>query len=218
MATRDENQARETGATRPGLAGDSGGNGQQQVRTREGPQSQGAEGENRSMSRRPGRRDLASSSSNPFESIWQLSRDMDRLMGSIFRGNLAPAFGPPFRSQQGFSEASAALWSPRIDVEQRGDSLIVSADLPGVRKEDVQIEVSQDGLTLSGERREEHEAGGEAAGYRSVERTYGSFYRTVPLPDTVNREQLKASMRDGVLRITIPFDEKAKPRRVQIES
>jgi HSP20 family protein len=152
--------------------------------------------------------------------MWQLSREMDRMMSSAFGGG-SPFFGSNFRSalQRGRDEewGGPTLWSPRVDVEQRADSIIVRADLPGVRKEDVQIEVTDEGLTLSGERHEEREEGGEDQGYRAVERSYGSFYRTIPLPQKVKLEQLKAKMRDGVLEITVPLDESARPRRVKIE-
>jgi HSP20 family protein len=215
MASRNETQDRETRATSKQFAGE-GNNGNQQVQSRGSQAQRGEEG--RSLSRSQGRRDLTSGGGgNPFESIWQLSREMDRLMGSVFGGGLSPLWGSPYRAlQQGFGDTGAMQWSPRVEMEQRGDSIVVSADLPGVRKEDVQIELTQDGLTISAERRDEREAGEE--GYRSSERSYGSFYRTIPLPQTVDREQLKANMRDGVLRITIPVAESAKPRRIQIGS
>jgi HSP20 family protein len=218
MASRNETQDRESRATSKQFAGEGSNGNQQQVQSRQSSQAQRGE-EGRSLSRSQGRRDLTSGSSNPFESLWQLSREMDRLMGSVFGGGLSPLWGSPYRAlQQGFGDTSAMQWSPRVEMEQRGDSIVVSADLPGVRKEDVQIELTQDGLTISAERRDEREAGDEESGYRSSERSFGSFYRTIPLPQTVDREQLKASMRDGVLRITIPLAESAKPRRIQIGS
>jgi len=218
MASRNETQDRETRATSKQFAGEGSNGNQQQVQGRQGSQAQRGE-EGRSLSRRQGRRDLSTGRGDPFESLWQLSREMDRLMGSVFGGGLSPLWGSPYRSlQRGFGDTSAMQWSPRVEMEQRGDSIVVSADLPGVRKEDVQIELTQDGLTISAERRDEREAGDEESGYRSSERSYGSFYRTIPLPQTVDREQLKASMRDGVLRITIPLAESAKPRRIQIGS
>jgi hypothetical protein len=70
----------------------------------------------------------------------------------------------------------------------------------------------------SGERREEREEGGDEQGYKAIERSYGSFCRTVPLPQKVNLEKLTAKMQDGVLQITVPLDESARPRRIQIET
>jgi HSP20 family protein len=202
--TTEPRQQSETGA--PGR------NGGQQMQTSASAQKQ----EEVRSSSLQGRSDLANRlATNPLESMWHLSREMDRLVSSVFGGSFAPLFNSPWRSRE-FSGGSS-IWAPRIDVEQREDSLVVSADLPGVQKDDVQIEISEEGLTLSGQRREERESGSTEAGYRSVERNYGQFYRTIPLPDVVNREKLKATMRDGVLKITIPFDERAKPRRIQIE-
>jgi len=86
-----------------------------------------------------------------------------------------------------------------------------------VRKEDVNIDLTEEGLTITGERREEREEGSREQGYRSIERSYGRFYRTIPLPNGVKTEELKAQMRDGVLQITIPLDESARPRRIQIQ-
>ena len=201
-----------------------GGNGgreaEQQVQSREGKQGSGQTDErSRALARSRGRRHLSTAGGNPFELMGQLSREMDRMMSAAFGGS--PFFGSNFRSllQRGRDDEwnTPTLWSPRVDVEQRGDSIVVRADLPGVRKEDIQLEVTDEGLTISGERREEHEEGGEDQGYRAIERSYGSFFRTVPLGQKVKTEQLKAKMRDGVLHITIPLDETARPRRIEIE-
>lgn len=158
---------------------------------------------------------------NPFEMMWDLSRQMDRMMSSIFRGFGSDLFGSssPSLSYRGSDESTSTptLWSPRIDVEQRGDALLVRADLPGVRKEDVTIDLSEEGLAIAGERREEREEGSQEQGFRSIERSYGRFYRMVPLPKGVKTEELKAQMTDGVLQITIPLDESARPRRIQIQ-
>jgi HSP20 family protein len=143
----------------------------------------------------------------------QLSREMDRMMDSFFERG----FGSLSRDVATEGWQSGSFWTPRLDVQQRNDAIVVRADLPGARKEDVQIEVEGDTLVISGERRAEHEEGGEEQGYQMVERTYGSFYRAVPLPPGANSEQIKAEMRDGVLTITLPLSEEAKPRRIQIQ-
>src|SRR5215213_441938 len=101
MASRNETQDRETRATSKQFAGEAS-NGNQQVQGRQGSQAQRGE-EGRSLSRSQGRRDLSTGRGDPFESIWQLSREMDRLMGSVFGGGLSPLWGPPYRAlQQGF--------------------------------------------------------------------------------------------------------------------
>jgi HSP20 family protein len=201
--------------------GNGGRTGGQQVETRERSDDRQSGRGSRALGSPQGRRDLVrEASNNPFALMWQLSREMDRMMSSAFGSGLAPLFGSNLsRSNQGRGDdwSAATMWSPRIDVEQRNDSIVVRADLPGVRKEDVQIDVTGDGLTIAGERREEREEGGDDQNYRAIERSYGSFYTTVPLPQGVNTEKLTAKMRDGVLEITVPLDESARPRRIQIQ-
>lgn len=109
-----------------------------------------------------------------------------------------------------------SLWSPQIDSFQRGDQFVVRADLPGLKKEDVNIEVSDDSIVIQGERREEHEENRE--GYYRSERSYGSFYRTVPLPEGAITESAKAEFNNGVLEITMqaPPREVSRRRRIEI--
>jgi HSP20 family protein len=146
----------------------------------------------------------------------QLSREMDRWMDSFFgRG-----FGSMLReSSAGDDEWQASvLWAPQIDVQHRRDAIVVRADLPGVNKDDVQIDVRDDALVISGQRREEREEGRDDQSYRMLERSYGSFYRTVPLPQGANQDEIEAVMRDGVLKVTVPLAENARPRRIQVQS
>lgn len=150
----------------------------------------------------------------PFGLMRQLSRDMDRFMDSF----LGQRFGSLLGDMPGRGEDwPAAGWSPRIDVKRRDDAVVVRADLPGVRKEDVQIDVEDDALVLSGQRQEERTEGDKNQGYQLLERSYGSFYRRIPLPPGAKMESCKAEMRDGVLSITLPLEESAKPRRIQIQ-
>jgi HSP20 family protein len=119
----------------------------------------------------------------------------------------------------GASTASDMVtWSPKVDVMQRGNELVVRADLPGVKPEDVCVEVTDDAIVMSGQRKEEHvEEGGNV--YR-VERTYGAFFREVPLPEGAIVDQAKASFKDGVLEVTVPApsDQAARGRRLEINS
>jgi HSP20 family protein len=114
------------------------------------------------------------------------------------------------------SQAVAALWSPDVDVFQRGNELVVRADLPGVNADDVTVEVSDDAITLSGERQEEHRE--ERGGVYRFERSYGSFFRTIPLPEGAITDQAKASFRDGVLEIKVPAppEQVSRGRRLEI--
>lgn len=165
---------------------------------------------------RQGSRALAASSQNPFAMMREMSREMDRLMDSFFERG----FGSLVRGTGALEDdwQARTLWGPRIDVQQRDHAVIVRADLPGVRKEDVQLEVEGDTLVISGERREEREEGGDDQDYRLVERSYGNFYRAVPLPQGTNPDAIEAKMRDGVLTITLPLAEEARPRRIAIQS
>jgi HSP20 family protein len=155
----------------------------------------------------------------PLEAMWQMSRDMDRLTSVLGMPLLGSNFARPlFQQESDHSWPAASFWSPRVDVEQKGDAIVIRADLPGVLKEDIRVEATEEGVTILGERRAEREEGGDEPGYKAVERSYGSFCRTVPLPQKVNLEKLTAKMQDGVLQITVPLDESARPRRIQIES
>jgi HSP20 family protein len=210
MATPNESTQTQP-STQPGRSGNGGGQSSQVQARESGRQEQ----RGRAVARSPARGELSPFMSHPFELMRQLSREMDRMMSSFG----APFFGGGSRWLRGWDEdwATPTMWVPRIDVEQRGDSIVVRADLPGVRKEDVQIEATDEGIVLCGERREEREEGGESQGYRSIERSYGSFYRTIPLGQKAKLDQLKAKMRDGVLEITVPLDESARPRKIKIE-
>ncbi|HEX7796928.1 MAG TPA: Hsp20/alpha crystallin family protein [Vicinamibacterales bacterium] len=107
------------------------------------------------------------------------------------------------------------VWTPEVEVFMKNSELIVRADLPGFKKEDIAIELTEDTIVLKGERKEEKEEKRE--GYYQTERFYGSFYRALPLPEGVKIENAKAVVRDGVLEITVPMEKAdAKTRRLEI--
>jgi HSP20 family protein len=112
--------------------------------------------------------------------------------------------------------ADRLAWVPKIDVTQRGNDLIVRADLPGIKPDDVVVEISDDAITISGERQQEHEED-RGSVYR-FERTYGSFFRTIPLPEGAIADQAKATFKDGVLEITVPAppEQVSRGRRLEI--
>lgn len=109
-----------------------------------------------------------------------------------------------------------ASWAPQIETLQRGDQFVVRADLPGLKKEDVNIETTDDSLIIQGERRDEHTEDRE--GYYRSERSYGSFYRVVPLPEGAITESAKADFNNGVLEVTVqaPPREVSRRRRIEI--
>jgi HSP20 family protein len=106
------------------------------------------------------------------------------------------------------------MWSPQIEAFERKGEFIVRADLPGLNKDNVKVDITDDTLTIQGERKQEHEENRE--GYHRSERSYGSFCRTIPLPEGANTDEAKASFRDGVLEISMPAPQREERRR-QIE-
>jgi HSP20 family protein len=105
---------------------------------------------------------------------------------------------------------------PRIEVEQRGGDLVVRADLPGLKAEDINVTVDRGMLTISGERRQENRE--EREGFIRSEVSYGTFYRTIPLPEGADENRVEATFRNGVLEITIPLSEREQGRKVQVQS
>lgn len=143
----------------------------------------------------------------PFGVLRQMTSELDRMFDEPFWGSFRwPARLAGLRGG----------WSPEIDVFEKDNRLITKIDLPGMKKEDVKVEVTDGHLTISGERTSEAEEKKE--NYFRCEREYGSFYRAVPLPEGVKIEDVKASFTDGVLEVSIPLPAKpeSKVRTVQI--
>jgi HSP20 family protein len=114
-----------------------------------------------------------------------------------------------------FSEpASARPWSPAVDILENENELILTADLPGVPLDQIDIRIEDGTLTLSGQR--EFEKATEKAGYHRVERSYGAFKRYFALPDSVDAEKVAAAYDNGVLKVTLPKKELAKPRSIKV--
>jgi HSP20 family protein len=151
-------------------------------------------------------------------SFRSFTSDIDQLFedfldfSGLGRNWLAP-FGSRGLTARGMGETGRSMWSPEIEVFQRGDELVVLADLPGLKRDDVKVNVTNDSLIIQGERRQESEENEQ--GYYRSERSYGSFRRSIPLPDGVNDEDVKASFRDGVLEITMPVPQQ-RGRRIEI--
>jgi HSP20 family protein len=147
---------------------------------------------------------------DPFAVLRQMTSELDRVFerpfGTAFRW---PSFRGAFHD--------GAEWSPQIDVFERDNRLVTKVDLPGLKKEDVKVEVTDGHLAISGERKSETEETRDNV-YR-CERSYGSFYRAVPLPEGAKLEDVKATFAEGVLEVSVPLPAKVqeKPRTVQIE-
>jgi HSP20 family protein len=107
------------------------------------------------------------------------------------------------------------LWTPEIEAFRRGDKLVVRADLPGMEKDNVKVEIEENKLMISGERKEELKEETDEL-YRS-ERSYGRFYRAFPLPEGIKPEQINATFKNGVLEVILPIPQEPKPERKPIE-
>jgi HSP20 family protein len=110
----------------------------------------------------------------------------------------------------------STFWAPQVEVFERGSTLVIRADLPGLKREDVDVEVEDDAVVIRGERHNDVEDARE--GFYRSERSYGSFYRVIPLPEGVDESKVNATFRDGVLEVTLPRPEERRPtsRRVEI--
>ena len=111
-----------------------------------------------------------------------------------------------------------AGWCPVVDVHETEDALILQAELPGLKADDVSLSVENGVLTISGEKKQQFEEGKEGTEYHLVERRYGHFERRFTLPRSVDSERVVADFSDGILRITLTKAETAKPRRIEIKS
>ena len=143
---------------------------------------------------------------------WEPMRELDTLQTEMNR------LFNTFFDEGGNGQGSQAgrRWAPAVDLFEREDSLVLKADLPGLSEDDVQIEVRDNVLTVSGERRADFED--KQNGYYRVERAFGSFSRSLTLPEGVDAEAIQASFDNGVLEVTIPKPEQRKPRRIEIGS
>jgi HSP20 family protein len=139
-------------------------------------------------------------SASPFELMRRFTEEMDRVFDSWGLSTRAP-----------WSATETNVWSPAIEVFERDNNLVVRAELPGCNKDDINVELTDDGLVIKGERKREHEEQHE--GYYRSERAYGSFYRSIPLPPDVSPEQVSAQFSNGVLEVTAPLPESARRRR-----
>jgi HSP20 family protein len=133
---------------------------------------------------------------NPFSLMRRMTEEMDRVFGE---------------SATRTGNGGATVWLPAIEVSERDGNYVVRAELPGMKPEDVKVEVRDDALILEGERKEEREE--NQGGIRRTELHYGHFYRSIPMPEGANVEQAHARFENGVLEITIPVPQQESNRR-----
>ena len=138
----------------------------------------------------------------PMRNLFGLHNEMGRIFGDLFA------------SQEGETDAEESYWMPTVDVSETENDFEIRAELPGVSESDVNVSVTDNRLTVKGEKRQETETDGK--NYHRVERRYGSFQRSFTLPRNVETSNIKAGFQDGVLTLTIPKAEEAKPTEIPI--
>jgi HSP20 family protein len=140
---------------------------------------------------------------------WEPTRELNSLQSEMNR-----LFNTFFDAPTGGNGGSLRRWVPDMDLVETEDHFVLRADLPGLAENDINIEVENNVLEISGERKAEHEQEGE--GYYRVERAFGTFARSLTLPDGVDPVGVSASFDNGVLEVRIPKPEESKPRRVSV--
>lgn len=130
-------------------------------------------------------------------------------------GNLSSVFNDLFDDRyNGSARPSQSRWHPAVDVLESKDSYLIRAELPGMKREDIKVEIKDGTLVLSGESKTEKPA--EGVQYRHVERVAAKFWRSFSLPETVKQDGIEATYKDGILEIRVPKAEEAKPRQIEI--
>ncbi|MBM3324834.1 MAG: Hsp20/alpha crystallin family protein [Calditrichaeota bacterium] len=136
----------------------------------------------------------------PLRGWFEWSNQMSQLMDNIFGES---------------AESDVVAWGPAVDIAENDDNYQIVAELPGIRMDEVKISLENNVLTIRGEKR--HEVTENKRNYRRIERCYGQFQRSFTLPSSVNAEEVKAEMDNGVLTITLPKAEEAKAREIPIK-
>jgi HSP20 family protein len=144
----------------------------------------------------------------PFMDLSRWEGDMDRMMEDCFGRRMRPWWPWP-RGE------SMEIATPAVDLYEEKDDIVVKAELPGIEKDNVEVNLSNHHLTIKGEKKKEEEVKEE--NYYRSERTYGAFFRTVELPADVQGEKVKASFKNGILEVRLPKTEEAKTREIKVK-
>jgi HSP20 family protein len=140
---------------------------------------------------------------NPVRDLFGLQEEMNMVLGG-FLGT----------AKMG-EDTTLVRWAPRVDIVEVNGTYELTADLPGLKKDDIKIEIHDNVLTLRGEKKLEEEK--KDKNYRLCERYFGEFVRTFTLPENVNKDGIEAEFKDGVLTVAIPKVEKAKPKQIEVK-
>jgi HSP20 family protein len=133
-----------------------------------------------------------------------MQREINRMFDGFFQGGA--------RADENLFPS---VWTPAVDVAEHDDEYLVKVELPGVAKDDVKITMQENILTVRGEKKQEKET--KESDYHRVERSYGSFQRSFTLPTTVKNDKIEAAYKDGILTITLPKAEEAKPKQIDVK-
>ena len=149
-----------------------------------------------------GEKDMAIMRWSPFRDLVGIQQEVNRLFDDLM-------------TRRADTGAEGVMWIPAVDVAETGDTVSVKVEVPGVKKDDIKISVTNNVLTVRGEKKMEKETSEE--NYHRIERVYGSFVRSLELPTVVQADKVKASFKDGVLSIVLPKSEEVKPKEIAIE-
>ncbi len=136
----------------------------------------------------------------PFRDLMSMRDDFDRLFESIFGGM------PVTRED---------FWTPSVDIVENNGNIEVKAEIPGMKKENIKVTVRDNVLSIAGERKQEQET--KEKTFHRIESYYGKFNRNIRLPSEVEADKIKATYKDGILNITLPKPESAKPKKIEVE-
>jgi HSP20 family protein len=139
---------------------------------------------------------------SPFRELVSLQDEMNKIFDEFF-------------TRRTGERANPGLWAPALDISETDSEIVVKADLPGVKKDDVSISITNNILVIRGEKKREVEENKE--NFHRVERLYGSFHRSIELPAVVQTDKVNASFENGVLTIILPKSEEVKPQEIEIK-
>ena len=144
----------------------------------------------------------------PFMDLARWDRDMERMMGDFFGRR-------PWWPERWFRTEGMELTAPVVDLYEEKDDIVVKAELPGIEKNNIEVNLADHTLTIKGEKKKEEEIKEE--NYYRAERSYGSFVRTLELPKDVHTDKVKATFKDGILEVRLPKTEEAKAKEVKVK-
>jgi HSP20 family protein len=144
----------------------------------------------------------------PFMDLARWDRDMERMMGDFFGRR-------PWWPERWFRTEGVELTAPVVDLYEEKDDIVVKAELPGIDKDNIEVNLADHTLTIKGEKKKEEEIKEE--NYYRSERSYGSFVRTLELPKDVHTDKVKATFKNGILEVRLPKTEEAKAKEVKVK-